>query len=46
MTDVFVVDTKQGIQAAVNEIFSQLEKTGPILKSSKEKKSGAMGRFY
>ena len=36
MTDVFVVDTKQGIQAAVNEIFSQLEKTGPILKSSKE----------
>ena len=36
MTDVFIVDTKQGIQAAVNEMFSQLEKTGPILKSSKE----------
>ena len=36
MTEVFVIDTKQGIQTAVNEIFSHLEKNGPILKSSKE----------
>lgn len=36
MTDVFIVDTKQGIQSAVEEVFSHLKKTGPILKSSKE----------
>ena len=36
MTDVFIVDTKQGIQSAVEEVCSHLKKTGPILKSSKE----------
>ena len=36
MTDVYIVDTKQGIQSAVDELFSHLEKSGPILKSSKE----------
>ena len=36
MTDVFIVDTKQGIQSAVEEVFSHLKKTDPILKSSKE----------
>ncbi len=36
MTDVFIVDTKQGIQSAVEEVFSHLKKSGPILKSSKE----------
>ena len=36
MTDVFIVDTKQGIQSAVEEVFSHLEKSGSILKSSKE----------
>ena len=36
MTDVFIVDTKQGVQSAVEEVFSHLKKTGPILKSSKE----------
>ena len=36
MTDVFITDTKKGVSKAVNEIFSNLMKTGPILKSSKE----------
>ena len=36
MTTVFITDTKQGIQSAVEEMFSNLEKDGPILKSSKE----------
>jgi len=36
MTDVFIVDTKQGIQSAVEEVFSHLKKSGAILKSSKE----------
>ena len=34
MTDVFIVDTKQGLKSAVNEMFSHIEKAGePILKS-------------
>ncbi len=37
MTKVFVIDTKQGIDAAVNEVFTDIEKTGiSILKSSKK----------
>jgi len=37
MTDVFIVDTqKNGLRAAVEELFSNILKTGPILKSSKE----------
>ena len=36
MTTVFITDTKQGIQSAVEEMFLNLEKDGPILKSSKE----------
>lgn len=39
MTEVYIVDTKQtkqGLMASVNELFSSLEKSGPILKSSKE----------
>jgi len=36
MTEVFISDTKMGVNKAVNEIFSNLIKTGPILKSSKE----------
>ena len=36
MTEVFIADTKTGINKAVNEIFSNLLKTGSILKSSKE----------
>ncbi|MFX1340430.1 MAG: DUF362 domain-containing protein [Promethearchaeota archaeon] len=36
MTDVYIVDTKQGIQSAVEKMFSYLEQSGPILKSSKE----------
>jgi uncharacterized protein (DUF362 family) len=36
MTEVYIVDTKQGIKPAVDELFSDLEKSGPILKSSKE----------
>jgi len=36
MTEVFIVDTKQGLESAVNEIFNNLEKIEPILKSSKE----------
>ena len=36
MTDVFIVDTKQGIQSAVEEVFSHLKKSEPVLKSSKE----------
>ncbi len=37
MTEVYIVDTKQGIKSAVKEMFSYLEKSGePILKSSKE----------
>ncbi len=37
MTDVYIVDTKQGIKSAVSELFSTLEKSGgPIIKSSKE----------
>jgi len=36
MTEVFISDTKMGVSKAVNEIFSNLMKTGPILKSSKE----------
>lgn len=36
MTEVFIVDTKQGLESAVNEMFNNLEKIGPILKSSKE----------
>jgi len=36
MTEVFIIDTKQGLKSAVSELFTYLEKTGPILKSSKE----------
>ncbi|MBY9011133.1 MAG: DUF362 domain-containing protein [Candidatus Lokiarchaeota archaeon] len=36
MTEVFIADTKMGVGKAVNEIFSNLIKSGPILKSSKE----------
>jgi len=36
MTEVIISDTKNGIQSAVNNIFKSLEKSGPILKSSKE----------
>lgn len=37
MSEVFIVDTTQGIESAVKEMFSHLEKGGkPILKSSKE----------
>jgi len=36
MTDVFITDTKKGVNSAVEEMFSNLEKDGPILKSSKE----------
>ncbi len=36
MTEVFIVDTKKGIKEAVKEIFLNLEKSEPILKSSKE----------
>ncbi len=36
MTEVFIVDTKQGLELAVNEMFTNLEKIEPILKSSNE----------
>ncbi len=36
MTEVFISDTKMGVSKAVNEIFSNLMRTEPILKSSKE----------
>ena len=36
MTTVYISDTKKGIKEAVEEIFKNLEKDGPILKSSKE----------
>ena len=36
MTDVYIVDTKKGIQFAVDELFSHLKKSAPILKKSKE----------
>jgi len=36
MTKVFIADTKKGLKTAVEEIFANLEKDGPILKSSKE----------
>ena len=36
MTEVFISDTKNGIDSAVNEIFTNIEKSGPILKDSKE----------
>jgi hypothetical protein len=36
MTEVFISDTKMGVGKAVNEIFSNLMKSGPILKSSHE----------
>ncbi len=36
LTEVYIVDTKQGVSSAVKEMFSHLEKTGPLLKSSKE----------
>ncbi|MFX0187770.1 MAG: DUF362 domain-containing protein [Candidatus Hodarchaeota archaeon] len=37
MTEVYLVDTKQGIKPAVGQMFSNIEKSGePILKSSKE----------
>jgi uncharacterized protein (DUF362 family) len=36
MTDVYIVDTKIEIKSAVKELFSYLEKSGPILKRSKE----------
>ena len=36
MTKVFISDTKNGIESAVSEIFTNIEKSGPILKDSKE----------
>ena len=36
MTEVFISDTNMGVSKAVNEIFTNLMKSGPILKSSKE----------
>ncbi len=36
MTEVIISDTKKGISKAVNEIFSNLQKSGSILKSSNE----------
>lgn len=36
MTEVYIIDTKQGIKPAVDEFFSNIKKSGPILKSSKE----------
>ncbi len=37
MAEVFIIDTTQGIESAVKEMFSHLEKDGEsILKSSKE----------
>ena len=36
MSEVFISDTKKGIDSAVSEIFMNLEKSGPILKDSQE----------
>ncbi|MHA1762579.1 MAG: DUF362 domain-containing protein [Promethearchaeota archaeon] len=36
MTNVYIMDTNQGLQASVKEMFAHLEKEGPILTSSKE----------
>jgi uncharacterized protein (DUF362 family) len=36
MTEVYISDTKKGLKSAVEEIFLHLEKSEPILKSSKE----------
>lgn len=36
MTEVFIVDTTQGLKSAVNQLFSNIKKSGSILKSSKE----------
>ena len=36
MTEVYIVDTKQGLKSAASELFANLEKSGPLLKSSKE----------
>ena len=36
MPNVYIVDTKQGLKSAVGEMFSHLEKSAPLLKSSKE----------
>jgi len=36
MTDVYLVDTNEGIESAIDKMFTNLEKTGPILKSSNE----------
>ena len=36
MTEVFIVDTTQGLKSAVNQLLSNIGKSGPILKSSKE----------
>jgi uncharacterized protein (DUF362 family) len=36
MTEVYIIDTKKGIQKAVEELFSCVENSGAILKSSKE----------
>ncbi|MFX0146426.1 MAG: DUF362 domain-containing protein [Candidatus Hodarchaeota archaeon] len=35
MTDVFIIDTKNGIQDAVNNILTKIEDSKPILKNSK-----------
>ena len=36
MTEVYIIDTKKGIEPAVREMFLYLEKSAPILKKSKE----------
>ncbi|MHA1192927.1 MAG: DUF362 domain-containing protein [Promethearchaeota archaeon] len=36
MTEVIITDTKSGIESAVNSLFKSIEKSGTILKDSKE----------
>lgn len=36
LTEVYIIDTKKGIEPAVREMFLYLEKSAPILKKSKE----------
>lgn len=36
MTEVFIEDTNQGIKSAINKILQKIEKTGSIIKNSKE----------
>lgn len=36
MTNVYLVDTDEGVESAVDKMFTNLKKNGPILKRSKE----------